>query len=52
VGVAPSRDIVTAGFGLTMQAGPALSFYANYDAVLRTGDTSDQTVQAGLRWRF
>jgi outer membrane autotransporter protein len=52
VGVTPSKDIVTAGFGVTMQAGPALSLYANYDTAVRTGNTTDQTLSAGLHWRF
>jgi outer membrane autotransporter protein len=52
VGAAPSRDNVTAGIGATMQAGTALSFYANYDTVLHTGNTTDHTLSAGLRVRF
>lgn len=51
-GVAPSRDQVAAGFGMVIQAGPNLNLYANYDAVLHTGNTTEQTVQAGLRWNF
>ena len=46
------RDAVTAGVGVTVEAGPALSLYANYDSALRTGNTTDQTLSAGLRWRF
>jgi fibronectin-binding autotransporter adhesin len=51
-GVKPAKNMATAGIGLTVQAGPALSLYATYDAVLPTGNTTDQTVQAGLRLRF
>jgi fibronectin-binding autotransporter adhesin len=51
-GVRPSRDILTAGAGVAMQAGPALSLYATYDAVLPTGNTTDHTLQAGLRLKF
>jgi fibronectin-binding autotransporter adhesin len=51
-GVKPSKNMATAGAGLTVQAGPALSLYATYDAVLPTGNTIDQTVQAGLRLKF
>jgi outer membrane autotransporter protein len=51
-GVAPSRSQVTAGIGLTMTAGPNMSLYADYDALLPTGNTTSQTVQAGFRWRF
>ena len=51
-GIKPSKNIMTAGTGLTVQAGPALSLYATYDAVLPTGNTTDHTVQAGMRLRF
>jgi outer membrane autotransporter protein len=51
-GVAPSRSQLTGGVGLSVVAGPNLSVYANYDALLPTGNTTDQTIQAGLRWRF
>ena len=51
-GLAPSRDQVIAGLGLAVQAAPNLSLYANYDTTLHTGNTTTQTVQAGLRWRF
>jgi fibronectin-binding autotransporter adhesin len=52
VGVKPSRDQLSGGLALTVQAGPNLSFYANYDTILPAGNTVDQTVQAGLRYRF
>ena len=48
----PSRNPLTGGLGLIMHAGPNLSFYANYNAVLPTDNTTDQTIQAGPRWRF
>lgn len=48
----PPKDIVTAGFGVTMQAGPTLSLYANYDTSVHIGNTTDQTLSGGLRWRF
>jgi len=51
-GVAPSRNQLTTGFGLSMVAGLNLQLYANYDATLPTGNTTAQTIQAGLRWRF
>jgi len=59
-GVKPSRDMVTAGVGLTLRAADNIFVYANYDifvyanydAVLPTGNTSDQSVSAGLRLRF
>jgi fibronectin-binding autotransporter adhesin len=51
-GVKPSRDQLTAGIGLTMTAGPNLSLYADYDAILPTGNTTEQTIQAGLRLKF
>ena len=51
-GITPSRSQLIGGLGLTVQGGPNLSLDATYDAVLPTGNTTDQTVQAGLRWRF
>lgn len=51
-GIKPSKNMATAGTGLTVQAGPALSLYATYDAVLPIGNTTDHTVQAGLRLKF
>jgi fibronectin-binding autotransporter adhesin len=51
-GVAPSRSQLTTGIGVSMVAGPNLQLYANYDATLPTGNTTAQTIQAGLRWKF
>jgi outer membrane autotransporter protein len=51
-GVKPSRDQLTAGLGVTVRAQDSLYLYANYDAIVRTGNTSDQTVSAGLRIKF
>jgi fibronectin-binding autotransporter adhesin len=51
-GVKPSRDMLTAGAGVTVRAQDNLAFYATYDAVVHTGNTTDQTVSAGLRIRF
>jgi fibronectin-binding autotransporter adhesin len=51
-GIAPSRNQFSAGLGLTTVAGPNLQLYVNYDALLPTGNLTDQTVQAGLRWKF
>jgi fibronectin-binding autotransporter adhesin len=51
-GVKPSRDQLTAGLGVTMIAGPNLSLYADYDAIVPTGNITEQTIQAGLRWKF
>jgi len=51
-GVKPSRDILTAGVGVTARTQDNFYLYANYDSVLRTGDTLGQTVSAGLRLRF
>ena len=50
--VKPSKNIMTAGTGLALQAGPALSLYATYDAVLPVGNTTGHTVQAGMRLKF
>lgn len=35
-----------------MVAGPNFSLYADYDATLPAGNTTAQTIQAGLRWKF
>ncbi len=51
-GIAPSRNQLIAGLGVTVTAGPNLSFYASYDAILPVGNTRSQTFQAGLRWKF
>jgi outer membrane autotransporter protein len=51
-GVRPSRDMLATGFGITMRAGPDALLYTNYDAILHTGNTTDQTVSAGVRVRF
>jgi fibronectin-binding autotransporter adhesin len=51
-GVKPSRDQLSAGLGVVMQATETLSAYADYDAILPTGNTTEQTLQAGLRIRF
>ena len=51
-GVRPSRDMLTAGVGVTVPTQYNFSFYANYDAQVRTGNTFDETLSAGLRIRF
>jgi fibronectin-binding autotransporter adhesin len=51
-GVRPSRSQLGAGIGVTVTAQSDLDFYANYDSLLRIGNTVDQTVSAGLRIRF
>ncbi|ETN82860.1 outer membrane insertion signal domain protein [Necator americanus] len=51
-GIAPSRNQLIAGLGVTITAAPNLSFYASYDAILPVGNTRSQTFQAGLRWKF
>jgi uncharacterized protein with beta-barrel porin domain len=52
-GVAPLRNQLSAGFGVSIAAGPDPSPYANYDAILpTTGNTTEQTIQAKLRWKF
>jgi len=52
VGVKPSRDQVSAGFGLNLASGPNFSLYARYDSIFYTGNTSYQDITAGVRWRF
>jgi fibronectin-binding autotransporter adhesin len=51
-GVRPSKNMLTAGAGMTLQAGDNLYLYANYDAVVPTGNTAYQIVSAGLRITF
>ena len=51
-GVNPSKDMLTAGLGVTTRARDDVFLYANYDALVRTGNTTMQTVSAGLRIRF
>jgi fibronectin-binding autotransporter adhesin len=50
-GVKPTRGQLTAGIGIVIQAAH-LAAYADYDAIVPTGNTTEQVVQAGLRWRF
>jgi fibronectin-binding autotransporter adhesin len=51
-GVNPSRNMLTAGVGVTVRARDDVFLYANYHALVRTGNTTMQTVSAGLRIRF
>ncbi len=51
-GIRPSRDMLTAGVGGTMRAQDNVYLYASYDTILRTGNTAEQTISAGMRIRF
>jgi uncharacterized protein with beta-barrel porin domain len=51
-GVKPSKNMLTAGVGLTLRARDDVYLYANYDAVVPTGNTAYQIVSAGLRIKF
>jgi outer membrane autotransporter protein len=51
-GVQPSRNLLTAGVGLTMRARDNLYLFANYDTVLHIGNTTVQTVSGGVRFQF
>jgi fibronectin-binding autotransporter adhesin len=51
-GVNPSKNMLTAGVGVTVRARDDLFLYANYDALVRTGNTAAQTLSAGLRKRI
>jgi fibronectin-binding autotransporter adhesin len=51
-GVRPSRDMLAAGIGFTLRTQDNIFLYASYDAVLPTGNTTDQTLSAGVRIRF
>jgi fibronectin-binding autotransporter adhesin len=44
--------MLTAGVGLTLRAEDNVYLYANYDAVVPTGNTAYQIVSAGLRIKF
>jgi len=51
-GVKPSKNMLTAGVGLTLRAQDNVYLYANYDAVVPTGNTTYQILSAGLRIKF
>jgi fibronectin-binding autotransporter adhesin len=51
-GAEPSKNIFTAGAGITLNYAPNLALYATYDGIVPTGNTTDHTVQAGLRVKF
>ncbi len=51
-GLEPARSQLSGGLGVTVQTGANLYLYADYDAVLPTGNTVIHTIQAGLHWRF
>jgi fibronectin-binding autotransporter adhesin len=51
-GIKPAKNILTAGAGVTAKAAPNLTLYLTYDAVVPTGNVTDQTVQGGLRIQF
>jgi len=51
-GVKPSRDMLSVGIGVTLRAQDNMLLYAEYDAIVPTGNTTDHRVAAGLRLRF
>jgi fibronectin-binding autotransporter adhesin len=51
-GLVPSRDEVTVGGGVSAKISDRLAFYADYHAVLPTGNLFQQTVSAGLSYKF
>lgn len=51
-GISPSRDQVTAGAGVIVQAAQTLDLFVDYDYAPLTGNQTSQTVSAGLRYRF
>jgi fibronectin-binding autotransporter adhesin len=51
-GVRPSRDMLRAGTGITVRARDDLAFFVDYDAILPTGNTVEQSISAGLRVEF
>lgn len=50
--LAPSRDRLTLGGGVTAKLGNHLAFYADYHATVPTGNFFQQTVEAGLSVKF
>ena len=50
--VAQSRDRFMVGAGLSARVGLSVSVFADYDAVLHLDGTTEQAVQAGMRWSF
>ena len=51
-GATDSRGMLTAGLGANMSLRKSLSLYVSYDALLKTGNVSSQTLQAGMNYRF
>jgi outer membrane autotransporter protein len=51
-GLVPSRDQVTVGGGISAQVTNRLVLFTDYHAALPTGNFFNQTVEAGLRYRF
>ncbi|SHH63811.1 outer membrane autotransporter barrel domain-containing protein [Pollutimonas bauzanensis] len=51
-GATDSRGMLTAGLGANMSIGKSLSLYVSYDALLKTGNVSAQTLQGGMNYRF
>jgi fibronectin-binding autotransporter adhesin len=51
-GLTPSHDALTLGGGVTAAMTDRLALYADYHATLPTGNLLEQTVGAGLSYRF
>jgi fibronectin-binding autotransporter adhesin len=51
-GLVPSRDQVTLGGGVSAKMSERFAVYADYHAVLPSGNLFEQTVSAGLSYRF
>jgi len=51
-GLVPSRDQVTLGCGVSAKMSERFAVYADYHAVLPSGNLFEQTVSAGLSYRF
>jgi outer membrane autotransporter protein len=47
-----ARDALTLGAGVSAMMADDLALYAAYRAVLPTGNTTQHSLAAGLRWRF
>ena len=51
-GTRDSRGLATAGLSLDLPLAKATRVYARYDAILPTGNLTEQSVQLGINYRF
>ena len=51
-GLEPSRNEVSLGAGIAAQVNPRMNFHARFEAVLPTGNRLQESLDAGLTYRF